>query len=206
MDVVKFIWDFFEGRGDIRHINNTFVTLISEVTGMVRINEFRPISCINTTYKILSKLLANRLSKVMSELLYCNLSAFTKGRNITDNILLVKEHLRGFGQKGTTRRVCIKLDITKAFDSASWKAIRLTLASLMFTPCFVNMILKCISTTSFSLLVEGEATDRFTSGRGLWQGDPLSPLIFNLLMENLSQGFHSVQRRGLLDTFKVAGV
>lgn len=104
-------------------MNNTFVTLILKMPGA-------EISCINTLHKFLSKLLSNRLAEMMSDLLSANQSAFTRGRLIADNVLLAKEHLRGFNQKGTARRVCVNLDSAKAFDSASWKAIRLTMETL----------------------------------------------------------------------------
>lgn len=71
----------------------------------------------NTIYKVIAKLIANRMSEVMSELLSPNQSAFTRGRLILNNIMLPEELLRGFEHKHTTRRACLVLDLSKAFDS-----------------------------------------------------------------------------------------
>lgn len=81
------------------------------------IQEFHPISGMNKVYKIISRILASRLSEVTLELLSPNQAAYTKGRLIDDHVALDEEHMQDFGQKSTTRRVCISLDIFKAFDS-----------------------------------------------------------------------------------------
>lgn len=91
MDLVS---SFFNGRGNIKHINATFVTLMPKVAGASWLNQFHPILCVNAIYKIMSKLLDNKLSKVMLELLSPNQFAFTKGRLISYNILLTEEHFR----------------------------------------------------------------------------------------------------------------
>lgn len=67
------------------------------------------------------------------------------------------------------------------------------------------MVSKCYTTASFSLLVEGEATDRFWNGRRLRQGDPLSPTLFILILEKLSQSLHPSEKNGDLDTYVMGG-
>lgn len=78
--------------------------------------------------------------------------------------------------------------------------------SLWTSPALLFAWSCSITTTYFSFLVEGEATNKFSSGCGLRQGDPLLPLLFNLLMENLSQGFHLAERMGKLESYKMVGV
>lgn len=136
--VLDSIGDFFNGKGSSKHINSNTKTF-----------EFPPISCVNTIYKIVSKLLASRLAEVMPELVSLNQSAFVEGRLISDNILLAEELLRGFSQKNIARRVCVSLDLSKAFDFASWRGIKITLWYMNFSGAFIQMIMQCIDTASF---------------------------------------------------------
>lgn len=141
----------------------------------------------NTIYKIIAKLLANQISEVSLELLSKNQWIFTKGWLIFDNVLLAKELLRGFNQKNTLKRVFLVLDLSKAFDSVSWKSLMKVIEVMQFSRLVRRLVYDCISTTSFSLLIEGEAIDQFGSDeRGLHQGDPLSPILFNFIMDHLS--------------------
>lgn len=59
------------------------------------------------------------------------------------------------------------LDLAKAFDSFSWKVLELTMASMNICDLLIKLVMECVTSISFSLLIEGEATDRFYSGRGL---------------------------------------
>lgn len=70
---------------------------------------------------------------VTPELLSINQSTFTLARLISNNFAFLEELLHGFHQRGTTRRACLNLDITNAFDSINWNAVQITLASMGFT-------------------------------------------------------------------------
>lgn len=98
----------------------------------MNICDFCPIFDINMIYKIIAKILVNRLSLVLPHLLLSNQGSFTKGRSIMDNIALVEELVRGFNQKNTPARACLCLDIMKAFDSLNWSVIETTLESFGF--------------------------------------------------------------------------
>lgn len=74
-----------------------------------------------------------------------------------------------------------------------------------FSNPIINMVSKCFTSASFSLLVEGEATDQFSNGRGLREGGPISSTLFILVLENLSQSFHQAKRNGELDTYNIGG-
>lgn len=107
--------------------------------------------------------------------------------------------------EGGQQDLCVYLGLAKAFGLVNWKALLSTLAAMIFSKTFIRLIHECILTISFSLLVEGEATNRFYGGRGLRQGDPLSPLLFNILMENLSQTYHLAEKNGDLEPYIING-
>ncbi|GJS10104.1 RNA-directed DNA polymerase, eukaryota, reverse transcriptase zinc-binding domain protein [Tanacetum coccineum] len=98
-------------------------------------------------------------------------SAFIQGRNIQDTILLTQELLKGYNRKGGTKRCALKIDIAKAYDTVSWNFLRNTLIKFGFHRRMVDWIYACISSTTFSIYVNGESNGYFQGGRGLRQGD-----------------------------------
>jgi len=81
----------------------------------------------------------------------------------------------------------MKIDLQKAFDSVHWDFLWDLLSSLKFPTIFITWIQRCIASVSFSLQLNGQIHGTFKGGRGLRQGDPLSPLMFVITMEYLSR-------------------
>lgn len=102
---------------------------------------------------------------------------------IVDNILFAQELAKGFHRETSKEKVCIKLTISKAFDSVNWKYIIMMLERFEFGSKFISWIWACTSTPSFAIFIHGEPAKTFSSCCGLRQGDPLSPLLFTLAME-----------------------
>jgi hypothetical protein len=152
------------------------------------INHYRPISLCNTTYKIISKLLVDRLRGVLPRLISLAQSAFIPGRWIAENQLIVQEILHSFKKRKVKGGfVALKLDLQKAYDRVSWSFLKLVLQHFGFSPIFIGWIMECISSVSFSVLINGGMSKRFKPTRGLRQGDPLSPYLFILCQEVLSR-------------------
>lgn len=152
-----------------------------------KINQFRPISLCNVLYKIISKVLVNRMQSVLPLLIGPIQGSFLPGRLITDNIVLTEEVVHTMKRKrGTKGWMLLKLDLEKAYDRLRWDFVVDTLSDAWFPNSWIRWIEECISSTSFHLLWNGEATDNFVSSRGLRQGDPISPYLFVLCIERLS--------------------
>ena len=97
----------------------------------------------------------------------------------------------------------LKLDIEKAFDHVNWDCLMSVMSKMGFGQRWINWIRWCISTANFSILINGTLSDFFHSTRGLRQGDPLSPYLFLLVMETLSQLLFKAKSGGFIKGFKV---
>ena len=119
---------------------------------------FRPISLCNILYKIFSKVLANRLKRVIPHLISEHQSSFIKCRLITDNIMVAFETLNymknhNSGKKGF---MALKLDMSKAYDWVEWSFLREVMKRMGFNDKWVELVMECVSTVTYSLLINGE--------------------------------------------------
>lgn len=181
----------------IKEINHTFISLIPKVKKPDRIEEYRPIACCNVTYKILSKIICTRLNKVLPDLISQCQSAFIKGRCISENSLLAHELIRNFNKKGA-EKICIKVDLQKAYDKVNRSFIIHMLDSMGVPVKLLKLIKYCIDTPTFSILVNGKPTGYIQSNRGIRQGDPLSPYLFAVAMEWFTLQMELAHNQGLI--------
>ncbi len=169
-------------------LNHTYVTLIPKTKSPERVTEYRPISLCNVVYKLIAKVLANRLKKILPHVISESQSAFVPGRLITDNVLIAFKTLYHMHNKraGKVGSMALKLDMSKAYDRVEWSFLKQVMVRMGFHDKWISLITKCISTVSYSLLINGEPTGHITPSRGLRQGDPISPYLFLLCTEGLN--------------------
>ena len=187
-----------------RSLNASFIALIPKKQNALNIQDFWPISLIGSVYKLLAKVLANRLKGVLDSLISESQNSFVGGRKILDSVLIANECLDSRLKSHVPRVIC-KLDIEKAYDHVDWKCLLHLLERMGFGVRWRRWIEVCISSVQFSVLVNGSPEGYFTSSRGLRQGDPLSPLLFLLVMEVLSRMLKRVESKGLIQGFSAGG-
>ncbi|XP_074278280.1 uncharacterized protein LOC141601872 [Silene latifolia] len=178
---------FFEIGKLLQQLNATIITLIPKVDRPSSVTHFRPISCCNVLYKTISKLMCNRMAKVLPEVISRNQGPFIEGRSILENILICQDLVRLYNRENMSPGCMFKLDLPKAYDTIEWKFLDQMLDALCFPKTFRMLLMSCVMSTSFSLNLNGSQFGYFKGKRGLRQGDPVSPLLFTICMEYLTR-------------------
>ncbi|XP_043717559.1 uncharacterized protein LOC122665471 [Telopea speciosissima] len=157
-DLIKAINWFFENFLMPYSVNATFISLIPKSGDVSSFAGYRPIALCNLLYKIISKIISNRLQKVIGEVISFNQSAFIKGRSIVDNILVCHDIVRGIEQKAANPTVVLKVDLHKAYDSLSRNFLFGVMERMGFTGKFLGWVKACVTTPMFSVLINGSPT------------------------------------------------
>jgi hypothetical protein len=198
-DEIRIMFDQFHGNSCFpKSFLSYFVTLIPKVSSPSSLTDFRPISLLGSLYKLIAKVLTKRLALVMDSVISTNQSAFIKGRNLVDGVVVVNEAV-DWAKKSKKDCLIFKVDFEKAYDSVEWNFLDYMLSRCGFCAKWIEWIRVCVFAGNLSVLVNGSPTGEINIQRGLKQGDPLAPFLFLLVVE----GFSGVMRRAVdLELFR----
>ncbi|XP_074298479.1 uncharacterized protein LOC141629360 [Silene latifolia] len=169
------VLEFFQKGTLPKAANTTLPVLIPKMETPLTVKDFRPIACCNTYYKVVSKILANRLKQVLDTIVGPEQAAFVADRDIFDNSMLAYELVSKYGRAYLTPRCLLKVDIRKAFGSVNWDFLKESLLLLKFPPKFVHWIMACVNSPKYSLLINGGVEGFF----------PVSSLVFMITLLKL---------------------
>jgi len=132
---------FFHSGSLLKSLNHTYITLIPKVPSPNEVSHFQPINLCNVIYKVISKLMVNKLIPLMDNLITPFQNAFIQGRSITNNFLIAHEIFDSLGKK-KGRKNCfgaLKIDMSKAYDKVGWKFLKAVL--VQFVILFLSMVI-----------------------------------------------------------------
>ena len=205
-DLVGAIQTFFHTGHLIKSANHTSISLIPKVMIPTSLKLYRPISLCTTVYKIIAKILANRLKPVLHSCISKNESAFIPGRQILDNIMISHEFLHYLKNKrlGKEGFMAVKLDMSKAYDRVEWRFLAAVMQKMGFNDKWRSWIMECISSVSYSFMINGEVKEYVIPQRGIRQGDPLSPYLFLLCSEGFTNLFQKVATERRIEGMRIS--
>ncbi|CAJ2637160.1 unnamed protein product [Trifolium pratense] len=199
---MNFVEEFFVNAVLPKAITSSFLTLIPKKDHPESLSDYRPICLIGCLYKILSKLLANRLKRVLGKLISPCQSAFLPSRQILDGVVVLNEII-DLAKRRKDRCMFFKVDFEKAYDTINWNFLERMMIKMGFAEGWMKWIRACIFNSSMSVLVNGSATEDFKVCRGLRQGDPLSPFLFLIVAESLTGLIKRAVEIGKFQGYKV---
>ncbi|KAA3464320.1 reverse transcriptase [Gossypium australe] len=197
-EVTEFCLSILNDNRGVEQINVTEIVLIPKIINPSSLVNFRPISLYSVLYKVVAKAIVNRLHDVMGLCIDEVQSAFVPGHLITDNVLVAYEILYTFRKKRVGKKgfMTLKLDMSKAYDRVEWNFVRNVMIQMGFAEEWVNLIMKCVTSVSYTININGCRGRIFQSSRGLRQGDPLSPFLFLFCSEDDCMLFGEATKQG----------
>ena len=150
------------------------------------LDNLRPISLLNTDYKILTKVIAKRLEKVLPKIINPDQSGYIKNRYIGENVRLTSDIMK-YTEENNIPGIALFLDFKKAFDTIEWDFINSCLKKFNFGPDIQNWVKILYNNVSSCVLNNGFASEFFSVERGVRQGCPLSGLLFVIGIEILAR-------------------
>ena len=177
--VVHTCLHILNGNGSVASLNHTHIVLIPKILKPHKVTDFRPISLYNVIYRIIAKAIVNRLKNVLNHVISPCQSDFILDRLIIDNIIVGYEclHKIRHGKEKKHGWISLKLDISKAYDRVELEFLNSTMLKLSFSCKLVDLIMNCITTTSFSIVINGMVSRLIQPLRGLRQECPISLLL-----------------------------
>ncbi|KAJ4761696.1 RNA-directed DNA polymerase (reverse transcriptase)-related family protein [Rhynchospora pubera] len=197
--------NFFQTAHLDANVATSNMVLVPKVESAKHVTDFRPISVCNFLYKVISKILANRMKRFIPALVSTNQTAFTPGRDISENMVVFREVMHSIKKRSfQPPSFCFKCDLSKAFDRMKWGFIFKVLAVFGFPGEFIQWIKACVTMARFSILINGKADGFITPKRGLRQGCALSPYLFILCMDIFTRMLVYHEQRGFIRGLKLS--
>lgn len=199
-EVGMLVQEFYHRFELPKGVCSSFIALIPKRDNPQKVSDFRPISLIGVVHKLISKLLAARLKRVIGSLISTSQSAFIAERQTLDGVLAISEVV-DLAKKSGDDCIIFKVDFEKAYDSVNWGLLKYVMRRMGFDEKWMRWMGACIFKGHVSVLVNGSPMEEVLLQKGLRQGDPLAPFLFLLVAEGLSRMMSRVVELGLFSGF-----
>ena len=171
--------DFHEERLPLYSLNFGVITLLPKTVEVKQIQQYRPICVLNVCFKILTKVCTNRLNRIAQTVVSASQTAFMPGINIMEGVVILHETIHELHTKKQDG-VIFKIDFEKTYNKVKWSFLQQTQRMKGFSPKWCRWIEGMIKGGSVGIKINGDVGHYFQTKRGLRQGDPMSPVLFNI--------------------------
>ena len=160
------------------------------------IAKWRPITLLNTIYKMLAKVLCQRLQPIMPHIIHGSQTGFIKGRSIFDNIFMFWES-SSIALRSRANTTVLLLDFEKAYDRVDWDFLEAVMLKMGFALSWIKGVSALYRNASSQVLMAGGFGPLFCISRSVRQGCPLAPFLFLFFSEAMSTYFQFHRQQGL---------
>ncbi|WVZ67109.1 hypothetical protein U9M48_016236 [Paspalum notatum var. saurae] len=185
VDLMMLFVEFHKGCLPLYSLNFGIITLLPKEKDAKHIKHFCPICLLNVSFKIFTKVTCNRLDRVANNIIRPTQTAFMSGRYIMEGVVILHETLHEMHRKKLDG-VILKLDFEKAYDKVKWSFLQQTLRMKGFSSKWCNWIHQMVTNGCVEVKVNDNVREFFHTKKGLRQGDPMSPILFNLIADMLA--------------------
>jgi hypothetical protein len=196
-DIMNLFYAFHEGSLDVQRLNYGIITLLPKISDAEKITQYRPICLLRCIYKLLTKVLTIRVEPFLQKIISTHQNAFIKNRNIVDGIMSLHELMHHTHIKKHVG-IILKLDFEKAFDKVNWEFLLDCQKAMGFGDFWCNRVKQILHNGTISVKINNVMGPYFQSAKGVRQGDPLSPFLFNSAVQCLTKMVLEAQANGLL--------
>lgn len=180
--------------------NHTQLSLLPKIQNPTQMGDMRPISLCSIQYKIISKILCDRLKCILPAIISDTQGTFVQGRLISDNIVVAHEFVHGLRTNTSLSKefMAIKTDMSKAYNRVERSFMEELLDKMGFDRIWIHWLMACITSVSYSVLLNGRSLGFIKPEHRIRQGDPLSPFLFILCIEALVSKLNYEEESGRL--------
>ena len=171
------------------------ISLIYKAGPREDLSNWRPITLLNTSYKILAKALQLRIKPHLADLIDPDQTAFVPMRSILDNVFVTHETI-SLAKRSWQPLLFLKVDFSKAFDKVNWDFLFRCMSRFGFNDRYINLVKLLFVGASAAVNLNGSRTESFPILRGLRQGCPLAPSLFIMVAEVLNILIKDAEREG----------